>query len=140
MASDRLGVSSCFDDHVPTAARNSSESRMAQTGLRPVAGRPPLFGFDNTDRDFAMFWYYRRRKPRGSANFRVGCANRVTSLNTGQTNRNSRRRFWANRHGSEIFGTFVGDGRIARATTLISRRGGWPVVRRNKQPRPRILS
>jgi hypothetical protein len=72
MASERGGLSSCFAAHLSTAARNSSDSLMAVTGSRPVAGRPPLFGFGSTVLDFDMFWYYHTSKPRGSSNFRPG--------------------------------------------------------------------
>jgi hypothetical protein len=72
MASERCGLSSCFAAHLSTADRNSSDSLMAVTGSRPVAGRPPLFSFGSTALDFAMFWYYHESKPRGSFNFRLG--------------------------------------------------------------------
>jgi hypothetical protein len=72
MASERPGSSFCFDDQASTFDKNSSESRIARTGSRPVAGRPPLLGFGNTVPDFGMFWYYHIGEPRGSANFRPG--------------------------------------------------------------------
>jgi hypothetical protein len=72
MASERPGESSCLAAHLSTAVRNSSDSLIAVTGSRPVAGRPPLFGFGTTDLDLAMFWYYHKSKPRGSVNFRPG--------------------------------------------------------------------
>ncbi len=56
MASDRGGLSSSLAAHSSTAARNSADSLIAVTGSRPVAGRPPLFGFGTTDVDFDMFW------------------------------------------------------------------------------------
>ena len=67
MASERGGLSSCFAAHLSTASRNSSDSLMAVTGSRPVAGRPPLFGFGSTVLDLGMFWYYHKSKPRGSS-------------------------------------------------------------------------
>ena len=65
MASERPGSSLCFDDQASTFDKNSSESRIARTGSRPVAGRPPLLGFGNTVLDFGMFWYYHIGEPRG---------------------------------------------------------------------------
>jgi hypothetical protein len=54
MASERPGASSCLPAQESTFARNSSESRIVLAGSRPVAGRPPLFGFGNTALDFDM--------------------------------------------------------------------------------------
>ena len=72
MASERAGVSACLAAQLATAARNSSDSLIAVTGSRPVAGRPPLLGFGSTDLDFDMFWYYHASRPRGRADFRLG--------------------------------------------------------------------
>jgi hypothetical protein len=51
MASERPGVSACFEAHRSIFTMNSSDNRIARTGLFPVAGRPGFrFGITLFDR------------------------------------------------------------------------------------------
>jgi hypothetical protein len=72
MASERPGSSSCLAAHASTPAEISGGSLTALTGYTPpfFLGRPRDFLF--TEIDFAIFSVYRKCKPRGSANFRLG--------------------------------------------------------------------
>jgi hypothetical protein len=51
---------------------------MVRTGFRPVAGRPPLLGFGNTNLDLGMFWYYHDSKPNGSFSYGQGAPSPVS--------------------------------------------------------------
>jgi hypothetical protein len=52
--------------HLSIFAIKSGESRIAETGSRPVAGRPRFFGRARID--LTINWYYQNSGPRGSAN------------------------------------------------------------------------
>jgi hypothetical protein len=53
--------------HLSIVAIRSGESRIAETGSRPVAGRPRFLGRARIG--LAINWYYQNSGPRGSANF-----------------------------------------------------------------------
>jgi hypothetical protein len=78
MASERPGSSACLAAQASTAVRNSFDSLIAVTGSRPVAGRPPLFGFGSTVLDFGMFWYYHIGEPRGRVQSSASALTRTT--------------------------------------------------------------
>jgi hypothetical protein len=54
--------------HLSIVAIRSGESLIAETGSRPVAGRPRFF-FGRDRIELAMNWYYQNNGPRGSADF-----------------------------------------------------------------------
>lgn len=57
MASERLGLSSCFEAHLSIDARNSSDKRIADTAPAPFEGRPVRF-FCTTTLDAIRVLYY----------------------------------------------------------------------------------
>lgn len=56
IASEREGLSFCSFAHRSISDRRAEDSRIANTGSRPVAGRPGFFGNTFSLDVFGMFW------------------------------------------------------------------------------------
>lgn len=67
MASEREGISGCSFAQLSIAVLSGNESRMADTGSCPVAGRPRFFR--TTGIDFLAIIVLRKSEPVRSANF-----------------------------------------------------------------------
>ena len=67
IASEREGLSGCCFAQVSIADRSAGESRIADTGSCPVAGRPRFFR--TTDIDFLVIIVLRKSEPVRSVNF-----------------------------------------------------------------------